>query len=187
MNGIEAGILHWVQNTFAGATMDKVMNAVTLLGEGGIFWIAVSLVLIIITKTRRAGLSSGLALLMGLIVVNVVIKNAVGRMRPYDFDPTLRREALQAVMDGLSDYSFPSGHSLACFEAATAIFIRYKKWGIGAYVIAVAVALSRIYLCVHYVSDVLAGAVLGMGIAVLASYIVDKGYAYYYKKFAKKA
>ena len=76
----------------------------------------------------------------------------------------------------LSDYSFPSGHTLASFEGAVCIFIRYKKWGVAALVLAFAVALSRLYLYVHFPSDVLAGMILGTLFAIIGTLIVNKIY-----------
>ena len=103
----------------------------------------------------------------------------VGRIRPYDYDPTL-----VSILKRLpSDLSFPSGHTLASFEAATAIFIRNKKWGVPALVLAVLIALSRLYVTVHYPTDVIAGLLLGVLFAIVACRVIDL----LYKKFEKPA
>ena len=76
-------------------------------------------------------------------------------------------------MAKLHDFSFPSGHTLVSFEAATALTVYHRKWGIAALVLAALIAYSRLYLFVHYPTDVLVGAVLGVGIALLACRATD--------------
>ncbi|MBQ2746751.1 MAG: phosphatase PAP2 family protein [Clostridia bacterium] len=145
------------------------MPIITKFGDGGVFWIALAVIFLIFKKTRKMGLCMGLALLMGFITGNLILKNVVGRIRPYDLNPEI-----EILVKHLSDYSFPSGHTLASFEAATAIFINNKKIGIPALVLAFLIAISRIYLYVHYPSDVLAAIILGIGFAILSCLIVKK-------------
>jgi undecaprenyl-diphosphatase len=83
------------------------------------------------------------------------------------------------LIEAPTDYSFPSGHTIASFEAATVLLIRHKNWGIMAMVLAVLIAFSRLYLYVHYPTDVLSSIVLGIGIAFAANYFVNQGYALY--------
>ena len=180
MNDFEINILNFIQDTFACPFLDKVMPIITIFGDKGIFWIAVALILIIIKKTRKTGVMMGTALLLGLIIGNVILKNAIARTRPYDVNTAMQAELL---VKALSDFSFPSGHTLASFEAATVLLIRDKRFGIPALVLAVLIALSRLYLYVHYPTDVLAGALLGAFIGIFACYLVDK----IYKRFEKKA
>lgn len=179
MNDFEINILNFIQDTFACPFLDKVMPIITIFGDKGIFWIAVALILIIIKKTRKTGVMMGAALLLGLIIGNVILKNAIARTRPYDVNTAMQAELL---VKALSDFSFPSGHTLASFEAATVLLIRDKRFGIPALVLAVLIALSRLYLYVHYPTDVLAGALLGEFIGIFACYLVDK----IYKRFEKK-
>lgn len=179
MNDFEINILNFIQDTFACPFLDKVMPIITIFGDKGIFWIAVALILIIIKKTRKTGVMMGTALLLGLIIGNVILKNAIARTRPYDVNTAMQAELL---VKALSDFSFPSGHTLASFEAATVLLIRDKRFGIPALVLAVLIALSRLYLYVHYPTDVLAGALLGTFIGIFACFLVDK----IYKRFEKK-
>ncbi len=175
----DVSVLHWILDHVHNAFLDALMPIITLFGDGGIFWIAVALALMIFRKTRKMGFSMGLALLIGVILGNGVLKNVVGRIRPYDYDPTL-----VSILKRLpSDLSFPSGHTLASFEAATAIFIRNKKWGVPALVLAVLIALSRLYVTVHYPTDVIAGLLLGVLFAIVACRVIDL----LYKKFEKPA
>lgn len=180
LNEWELSFLHLLQDSATQGT-DVFWTAITSFGEAGIFWIALSLVLMLIPKTRKAGFTMGLALLFGVIVGNGVLKNVLARPRPYDFDPTLAHRLAWGEMS--TDYSFPSGHTLASFEASVGLLLHHKKWGIAALVLAFFVCISRLFLLVHYPSDVLAGALLGTLFAILAAKLVD----FLWKKFEKKA
>lgn len=171
MNQVELTVLNWIQEHLRCDFLDTVMPIITRFGDEGIFWIIVAVILICIPKTRKAGLSMGLAMLMGWIVGNMILKNTVARIRPYDV-----QEGVNLLIDRLSSYSFPSGHTLVCFEAATALTMRYRKWGIAALVLAALVAFSRMYLFVHYPTDVLGGAVLGIAFGIFASKLIDLVY-----------
>ena len=169
MNNFELGILDFIRNNIANPVLDKIMPLITKLGDDGIFWIVLAVVLLIFKRTRKTGLCIGLALLMGFIVGNLFLKNVFARIRPYDLNTDI-----QILVPHLSDYSFPSGHTLASFEAATAIFINNKKWGIPALCLATLIALSRLYLYVHYPTDVLVGILLGIGFGVISCAIIKK-------------
>lgn len=160
----DASVITAIYENVHSAFLTMFFRIVTLLGEGGIFWIAVAVILLFFKKTRRSGICIGASLLIGVIVGNGIIKNVVARPRPYD-----AIEGIESVVSHLSDYSFPSGHSLCCFEAATAFAMNRTKWAIPAYVGAVLVAVSRLFLFVHYPTDVICGALLGVLFGVLGS------------------
>ena len=170
-------ILDWIAANLKCGFLDFLMPLITLLGDAGIFWIACSLVMILIPKTRKTGWAMGISLLIGLLVCNVTLKPLVGRIRPYDYQWQFFQKEIHLLVEGLHDYSFPSGHTIASFEAATALLIGNKKLGIPAMVLAVLIAFSRLYLYVHYPTDVLASIVLGIGIAFLGTFLVKKGYS----------
>ena len=110
-------------------------------------------------------------MLLGLIIGNGLLKNLVARTRPYDLaNPVLPKREL--LINAPTDYSFPSGHTLASFEAATALYKDHTVYGFAAFVLALLIAFSRIYLQVHYPSDVLGGAILGFLLGLLGSTIV---------------
>ena len=155
----------------ASSFWDVFWTFITTLGDAGIFWIALAIVLMVFRKTRRVGFSMGLALVLGLIFGNGVLKNVIGRLRPYDLDPTLIPRLAADHLPG--DLSFPSGHTLASFEAATALFCYYRKWGIAALTLAAMIAFSRLYLLVHYPTDVLFGALMGVGLGLAAVKTVE--------------
>lgn len=179
-------ILDWIADTFYCPFLDAVMPVITALGNGGIFWIAAALVLMLIPKYRKAGFSMGAALLMGLLICNVILKPLVARIRPYDYQAEQFGVTIQLLIAAPHDYSFPSGHTIASFEAATALLLHHKKLGIPAIIIAALVAFSRLYLYVHYPTDVIASMILGVGLAFLGSWLVKKGYRVYETKKLSK-
>ena len=170
-------ILEWIAANLKCGFLDTVMPLITLLGDAGIFWIACSVVMILFPKTRKTGLAMGISLLIGLLVCNVTLKPLVARIRPYDYQMQHFGKEVLLLVEGMHDYSFPSGHTIASFEAATALLIGNKKLGIPAMILAVLIAFSRLYLYVHYPTDVLASIVLGIGIAFLGNFLVKKGFS----------
>ena len=175
-------ILDWIAQHLYCPFLDTVMPVITALGNGGIFWIAFSVILMLIPKYRKAGFSMGAALLMGLLLCNLTLKPLVARIRPYDYQLEHFGVTIQLLIATPHDFSFPSGHTIASFEAATALLLHDRKLGIPAMLIAVLVAFSRLYLYVHYPTDVIASILLGAGLALLGSWLVKKGYAMYEAK-----
>ena len=170
-------VLDWIAENLYCGFLDAVMPAVTALGNAGIFWIALAVMLILIPKTRRVGLSMGVALLIGLVVCNLTLKPLLARMRPYDYQLTHFGETISLLVATPHDYSFPSGHTLASFEGAIVLFLYHKKWGIPALILASLIAFSRLYLYVHYPTDVLFSLVLALGIALFAKWAVEKAFS----------
>ena len=178
MNNFELGILDFIAEHLGCPFLDFLMPIITLFGDGGIFWVALSVIFLCFKKTRKMGLTMGLALAVGFLIGNLFLKNAVARIRPYDLNPEFH-----LLVEKLHDFSFPSGHTLASFEAATAIFLYRKKVGIAALVLATLIAFSRLYLYVHYPTDVLTSIILSVGIAILSFKLID---ALYKKKAIKE-
>ena len=178
-------ILDWIADNLYCKALDVLMPLITMLGDAGIFWIAIAAVLLIFPKTRKIGLSMGAALLIGLVVCNLTLKPLMARIRPYDYQLEHFGKQIALLVATPHDYSFPSGHTLASFEAAIALTIYNRKWGIPAIVLAAVIAFSRLYLYVHYPTDVLFSMVISVGIAFLACWLVKKGYALYEAKKAK--
>ncbi len=168
-------ILDFIRETFSSAFMDAAMKFITFFGNGGWFWIVLGLALTIFPKTRKIGITVCLALLINLIVCNITLKPLIARVRPYDL-----REGISLIIDSPHDFSFPSGHTSASFAAACAVFAYNKKWfGISAIVFATLIAFSRLYLYVHFPTDILGGIVVGI-VSALASFFIVKAL---YKKF----
>ena len=170
MNLFEINILYWIREHLTCPFLDGVMPSLSALSAHGEIWILLAVVLICIPKTRRAGLTVGVALLMGYLIGNMGLKNIIGRVRPYDVVD------VPLLVERLHDFAFPSGHTLASFGAATALTLSYRRWGAAALVLAAIIGFSRLYLFVHYPTDVAAGALLGVALAFLARWMVDTVY-----------
>lgn len=165
--------------------LDFLMPLITYFAEYGIGWILLALVLILIKKTRKPGLAAGIALILGLLAVNLIAKPLVFRVRPYDNEAFVSlRMYLRSdlLIPAWGDGSFPSGHAAASMEAAVAILLYNKKVGIPALVMAILVCFSRLYLYMHYPSDVLAGMLIGTALALLSALLVKL----IYRKFGDR-
>lgn len=150
--------------------LDKILAFITSLGNAGIIWIVLAVVLLILPKTRKTGIIVAAALLMDLVLCNLILKNLVARVRPYDINT-----AIAILIKKPLDFSFPSGHTAASFAAMTALFLaKMKKAWIAALVLAVLIAFSRLYFYVHYPTDVLGGAVVGILSGIIGYAIVEK-------------
>jgi undecaprenyl-diphosphatase len=149
--------------------LDNIMKTITILGDAGILWIVIALILLFRVKTRKCGILIITAMVIGLIIGNVILKNLIARPRPFSLD-----ESIQLLIPKPVDYSFPSCHTMVSFEAAIIIFLNNKKWGMIAIATAILIGFSRMYLFVHYPSDVLFGAILGSIIAIIVFYGSNK-------------
>ena len=167
-------ILDWIAANLWCPVLDTVMPIITMFGDGGIFWIIISVLLILTKKHRRTGLGMGFALAIGLLICNIILKPGVARIRPYDFQMEYFAKEIQLIAGGMHDFSFPSGHTIASFEACTALMLGNKKFGIPATVLAVLVAFSRLYLYVHYPTDVIVSVVLGALFGILGTVLASK-------------
>ena len=168
-------VLDWIAEKLGCSFLDTIMPWITKLGDGGIFWIAVAAILLFIPKYRKAGLSMGIALLMGLLLCNLTLKPLVARIRPYDFVATHYGRSITLLVSTPHDFSFPSGHTIASFEGAVALFVHNKKLGIPALLLACLVAFSRLYLYLHYATDVIISILLGTALALLGCWLAKKG------------
>lgn len=155
-------ILDWIQTNLQSGFMDFIMPIITLFGDAGIFWMIWAAVLVFFPKTRKIGLGMAFAMALGLLICNVTLKPLVGRMRPYDYQiQELGKTwndillAGKLLVETPHDFSFPSGHTIASFEACTVLMINDKRMGIPATILAILIAFSRLYLYVHYPTDVL--------------------------------
>ena len=165
----ELDVLKWFYDMH-DIFLDKFFPLITHLGDAGIFWIILTVILLIIPKTRHIGLASFIALVLDVILCNGVIKPIAIRCRPgwlmfFQEGPDWIRN-MDMLVSFPNDYSFPSGHTAASFASAVAIFGtlkgKYKWWGVGALCLATVIGISRLYVCVHWPTDVMAGAVVGI-------------------------
>ena len=161
MTAIELSILDWLQTARCGF-LDAVMPIITTLGDSGIIWILLTLVLLCIPRYRRTGLTMACALALDVVCCNLLLKPLVARVRPFDANPLV-----ELIVGRPTDWSFPSGHTAASFASTAALYASGEPLWIPAAVLSVLIAFSRLYLYVHYPTDVLAGLVLGTVLGVL--------------------
>ena len=174
-------ILDWIQANLQSGFMDAIWPIITIFGDAGIFWMAWATLLLFIPKHRRTGLGMWFALFLGLVVCNITLKPLVGRIRPYDFQINELGKTWNDILAGGEllvelphDFSFPSGHTIASFEAATVLLINSPAMGIPAMILAVLIAFSRMYLYVHYPTDVIFSVFAGILFAVIGNLLAKK-------------
>ena len=170
---MELKILHWFEELH-NPVLDFLMYQITCLGNGGLIWlvIAAAMLFVLPKRYRKTGATVVAALLISLVICNGIMKNLYQRVRPFHADTTF--ENLYRVFDRIYDWSFPSGHTSASFAAAVAIRLWNKKEGIGALVLAALISFSRLYLTVHYPTDVLGGMFVGIFSSCLVLWIGKK-------------
>lgn len=162
---MEFEILYTIQRMH-NAFLDVFMPVVSSLANSGLLWIAIALGMMCSRKTRKCGLLVLVCMLICLLAGNIGLKNIVARQRPCWIDPSV-----QLLIPVPRDYSFPSGHTMHSFTAAVMIFFHYKKVGIVALIVAAVIAFSRMYLFVHFPTDILSGLVIGVLVAVLVRWL----------------
>lgn len=164
---VDLGILNFIQSHLRTDALDFIMPFITKLGDGGVLWISLSLILILFRKTRQTGVAMAVSLVLEVLCCNIILKPFVARSRPCDVNT-----AIQLLVPRPSDYSFPSGHTGASFAAASALFFSKNRLWIPSLILAIPIGFSRLYLYVHYPSDVLAGTLIGIMLGWLGNIIV---------------
>ena len=172
--GFDLPILDWIAANLWCPLLDAVMPVITVLGDAGIFWMVIAAALLLFKKTRRVGLGMGIAMLMGLLLCNLTLKPLCQRPRPYDYQFDVFNKLIPLLIEQQHDFSFPSGHTIASFEAAGVIALNNKKWGIPALILASLIAFSRLYLYVHYPTDVLVAGLLGLALAFVGNRLAHR-------------
>ncbi|MCI9442269.1 MAG: phosphatase PAP2 family protein [Ruminococcus sp.] len=155
---LDGNLLLWIQEYIRQDWMDGFWKVITAFGDSGIFWIALSILLLIPKQTRRIGITALAALAIGALITNIALKPLIGRTRPYEVI-----DGLVTLIGKQSDDSFPSGHTCASFAAAGVYWrMMPRKYGIPLLIFAALIAFSRLYVGVHYPSDVLGGLLIGL-------------------------
>lgn len=166
-------ILYFIQSYLRTPILDLFFSKITLLGELALCWLVWGIVLLFFKKYRKNGLVLIIGVLIGALVGNLILKNAVARPRPCWLEP-----AIELLIKNPTDFSFPSGHTLSSTIAAVILTLTNKKFGCFAIPLAIIMAFSRLYLFVHFPTDIFAGAVLGLvigfGTYFVAGWIIKK-------------
>lgn len=169
MMEIELQFLDWLQRLHTSAG-NVFFTFITRFGDAGIFWILLGVVLLIVPKTRKSGGILLLSLLIEVILCNAILKNAFHRIRPFDVNTSVHLLIRKPL-----DFSFPSGHTAASFAAVAALF--FAKEGTiwkPALILALLIAFSRMYLYVHYPTDILGGILIGTLCGYLGCKIMER-------------
>ena len=169
IKSFDFAILEFIQNNIRCFFLDGIMSMFSYLGELGTIWIVIAIAFAFFKKTRVTAILMLIAMALAFLIGEVGLKNIVCRPRPFVVNP----EIVTNVSPPKS-YSFPSGHSGSSFACATVVFIRHKKMGIAAVVLAAMIAFSRIYNGVHFPSDVICGVLLGIICACVVVYAFKK-------------
>ena len=174
----DLSILLFIQEHLRTAWMNGFWEFITHFGDGGIFWILLAVAFMIPKKTRKVGIMAGCSLILSFLITNVTLKPLVDRVRPYNYS-----DLIIPLGRIPSEASFPSGHTSASFSCAL-IYVRMlpKKYGIPLVVLATLIALSRLYLCVHFPTDVLGGFL----VAMVSSTVVYTCYQYLERRKTQK-
>lgn len=161
---LDGNLLVWIQSFLVRDIFTPFFTFLTRIGDAGAVWIILSVILMVPKKTRQVGIMALIALIGSFIINNVILKNLIARTRPYDVV-----SGVKLLIERQSDFSFPSGHTGSSFAVAVVLYKELpKKYGVPALMLATLIGLSRIYLGVHYPSDVMCGALFGSLIAIFA-------------------
>lgn len=159
LQALDENILLWVQENLRSEKLTPWIRVLTKLGDFGLLWIGFSLILMLNKDTRKAGKLSLISICVCFLINNMILKNLVDRDRPYEV-----LNELKILIERQPDSSFPSGHAANSLASAIVFFKLFekKKSKFGILVAGLVMALSRVYVGVHYLSDVLVG--IGVGI-----------------------
>ncbi|EKX80029.1 undecaprenyl-diphosphatase [Clostridium botulinum CFSAN001628] len=171
IQNIDNCILYVIKKYVQNKYLDILMPRITKMGELGIIWIAIALVLILNTLYRIIGMVVILTLIISTIIGEGIIKHIVRRIRPCNQQNSFNMLILKPM-----SYSFPSGHTLSSFAVAEVLSVYFAQYKLILMTIAFLIALSRIYLYVHYPTDVIAGIILGILCSKLIFIILQEGY-----------
>jgi len=161
IQNIDNIVLEFIRTNMNSGMLDQTMPFITNLGSGGFIWIIAAIIFLASKKYRKDGILLICSLLLCVLIGNITLKPLVARIRPSEINM-----AISLLIPRPTDFSFPSGHTMSSFAAATVIFHANNKMGIAAFILAALIAFSRLYLYVHYPSDIIAAVLIGVLISI---------------------
>lgn len=169
MQTAELAVLDWIQTHLRCGFLDAVLPVISWTCDHGEIWILLAAVLLLWKKHRWTGVSVSFALILDLICCNMILKPLVGRIRPFAVNT-----AVELLTAPPADASFPSGHTAASFAAVFALRASGSPLWKPAAVLASVIAFSRLYLYVHWPTDILGGIVVGAAVGVAGAWIAKR-------------
>ena len=163
---IDNFILEFIRLNIQNNILDKIMPLITKLGDMSILWLIISFIFLINKRYRKYGILIIASLILCIVVCNLIMKPLFARVRPCDAS-----SIMNLLISRPKDFSFPSGHTMSSFAAATIIFSENTKLGVISLLVATLIGFSRLYLYVHYPSDVLVGLFIGVFLSIFTLYI----------------
>ena len=173
-------ILNFIEEHMHSGVCDAIFKNITHLGDGGILWIIVAIALMLFRRTRYIGIAVAVSLALNSIICLGILKPAFARLRPFVLD-----SGIDLILHPPTDFSFPSGHTASSFSAAVTLLFYNRKYGVLALIVAALIAFSRLYLMVHFPSDVIAGIALGI-LTGAAAFIIAKKLEVFILRRSKK-
>ena len=168
----ELSVLEWF-DSLHGSVLDPVMVGISYSATSGMIWFVLGFLMTCSRRWRRCGVSVIVAVALAYVVVDAILKPLVCRDRPFDV------EDFQLLVPVPDTWSFPSGHTASAFAGAATVLIHNRRWGALAMIYAALVGVSRMYLCVHWPTDVIAGALIGTALAFLAVWFMSRWIPYF--------
>jgi undecaprenyl-diphosphatase len=159
---MDQAVLEYFQSVVTDSWLTQVMKVFTTLGDAGLVWILLAIAFLIFPKTRQMGVAVALALIVMVFANNVVLKSLFARERPFN-----TYSDILVLITKPTSLSFPSGHTSASFAFVAAVFPYRRGWAVAFLPLAAVIAFSRIYLSVHYFTDVLGGLAFGILFGVI--------------------
>lgn len=173
IRGLDEGVLFFIQENLKNPAMDRLMVFITSLGNAGFLWIFLAFLLLSQKRHQKCGVPLICTVSLSMFLGDYILKPWIGRIRPCNLYPDI-----SLLITAPSTYSFPSGHTMVAFASAVVIFHYYRKSGLLTFLIAALIGYSRIYLFVHYPSDVFGGCLLGSFVSLFVIHAIEKLYSY---------